>query len=157
MFYMSWVRIRSIRSPKSYSKELLNRKPHLVMLGIWFMGLCIWTPTTFAFGTIDYTLDVNFRPYYLKSIFNFVTWFIPLFSVLVLALCIIANLVSRHHRRRALSRISTNDRTLSSERKSIELIKNLSLIGIFRSIKSFDFRAQLKFIIIISTYWIQWV
>ena len=39
MLYMSYVRLRSIRSPKAYSNEILCKKPWLVMICFWATGI----------------------------------------------------------------------------------------------------------------------
>lgn len=42
MLYMSYVRLRSIKAPKSYEREILIRHPWRIMISFWAIGLGFW-------------------------------------------------------------------------------------------------------------------
>jgi hypothetical protein len=166
MFYISWARLRSIQAPKSFDKEFFLKRPIVVMMSIWTIGLGIWSSTSFLFGTVNYSIDIDFKPYWLKLAFNIVTWFIPLFSILVITLIVIYLLLLRHNSTIAKSRGNKiTDRSLfsfgySGNQTSLQttneneatLIKHL-----IYKFRHFHLNAQAKLTIIVASYWIQWV
>jgi hypothetical protein len=86
MLYMIYVSIRNVKNPKSYKKEIIIRKPYIVMACIWAIGLTIWIPITLSYGTVDYTVSVDFRPVYLQTIINFFSWFLIDMAILILTI-----------------------------------------------------------------------
>jgi hypothetical protein len=168
MLYISWARLRCIKAPKSFDKELLLRKPIIIMIFIWLMGLGIWTTTSFLFGTIDFTTDVKFRPYSLKLGFNIVTWLIPLLAILVVSVYVIYLLLVRHTSQIMMSKGTKNtERSLfsfgysgSANQSSMQPVNAQTPTltqRYIRRFKHFHMSAQIKLSIIVASYWIQWV
>jgi hypothetical protein len=166
MLFISWARLRSIQAPKSFDKELLLKKPIVIMVCIWTVGLGFWASTSFLFGTLDYTIDVDFKPEWVKLAFNIATWFIPLFSILVISVYVIYLLLVRHNSKISMSKGTKNtaERSLFSfgysANESLQTAngKELSLIyKLIKKFRHFHLSAQAKLTIIVTSYWIQWV
>lgn len=100
MLYMTWARLRSIRAPNTYEKELLARSPSLVCLLIWLGGLFLWTLITFSLGVDDYTTRISFKPSFVETILIFTTWFFPLAAILPISFYVIV-ILSRRRRKMA--------------------------------------------------------
>ena len=161
MLYMSWVRLRSIQAPKAYQSEFLIKRPILMMICFWTFGLSIWIPTTFIYGTVDFTTDVNFNPSYIKVIYNIVLWFIPLFSILIVASYIIYILEMRERRKKSMSNASSKGNFtvtfLNTQIASTTSeLKPSTYRKIFKYLYRFRLSGQAKFTIIIWTYWFEW-
>jgi len=154
MLYMSYVRIRSFRSPRGYTSEFLIKKPWMVMTSFWIIGILVWTPITFAFSTKDFTVDVNYMPYYLITIFNFISWCSILLLTLFLSIIVIHELSIRKRKRQEL--LDFKSASLNAPiGNSIALRTN----GSFRPRKRFRIRFdfQKKFYLIIFSFWTQWI
>ena len=157
MLYMSYVRIRSIRAPKHYTNEYLFRYPVFVMICFWILGLTTWIPIVFTYGLNQYTLSIAYgtNRLNLKTVLNFISWFIPLVFIFFISAQIIYYLNKRKRLASSNLKISTTNSAfnISSITSANIRIKNRNL---FRSCLNYRFSAQSKYMIIISTYWIQW-
>ena len=131
MLYASYARWRSMKNPQGYKFELLLKRPYWVMAGFWVFGISVWAPIAFACGVVENVLAINMSVYFNASV-NFATWCLPLIIVLVICVFIYVDLV----------RIVNRTKNM--------LAKNLSIWRKYR------IGAQLRFIIIMATYWIQW-
>ena len=154
MLYMSYVRIRSLRSPKGYTSEQLIKRPWMVMGSFWIMGIIAWTPITFGFSTKDFAIDVDYSPFFLVTIFNLISWFSVLLLTLLLSIIIIKELYLRKKKRNELFYNRSASVSITNGNSSLNTNES------FRSRRSrfrirFDF--QTKFYLIIFSYWIQWI
>jgi hypothetical protein len=150
MLYMCWVRLRSIKAPRTFKNEFLIRKNHSVMILLWFIGLGTWIPITFAFGTYEFSNEVAIHPLYLVTVINFFTWFIPVAFVVLYGVLIIIEL---NHRRnvKKQKRMTTIATSTMSETNSMAAMSGFS--GKFRRP---IFGPQAKFQLIIISFWVQW-
>ena len=182
MLYASYARLRSIVAPNSYRNEFLMKRPYLVMLGLWIFGLIIWIPITLSYGVIDYTLEINYEPVYLYSIFNLFSWALPLIAIFFLSIYIYSLLHMRNinSKKYYLNKNLTKNNVQITDSKmvwptSLIMDTNLAMpelssqayylslprneyvkIKILNYMKSFRLRAPGRFLIIMGTYWIQW-
>lgn len=129
MLYMSYVRLRSIKSPKLYSKEFLLRHPYSMMLFFWAITLPIWLQVAFYYKTCSFTTHINYHPHFVQSVINFFMWLLLLILVIGISLYIIYFLIVNKVKKKS--------------------IRNKSL---FRML----FNPKSKFTIIIAAYILQW-
>ena len=158
MFYITYVRVRSIQAPKTYNKELLMRRPEAVMACIWAFGLGVWTPIILSFGIKDFSCEVNIEMEFLVPLLNILLWFTPLFSILITALVLISLLrknsqrkshVSAHKHEASMyqqSRIPTRTMSFSHTNGTLSSLR----AQLNERMKSFRLGAQSKFMIIVS-------
>ena len=130
MLYMSYTRLRGIQNPKGFSNEILIQKPTYIMSGLWATGFLIFIPFVLICGMIEYTIKVDYQPFYIQSFVIILIWFSPLFLILVFSIQIMVELSKR-------------------EKKRGNIVKKIKL-------KSFRLTSVTKFQILILTYWIQW-
>ena len=99
MLYMSYVRLRSIISPKQYTKELLIKHPLVMIICFWVFSLSFWVTCSFVFKTKELTSHIDYEPHYLQSIINFFVWLLPLICVFSISIYILVLLtqVSKNH------------------------------------------------------------
>jgi hypothetical protein len=168
----SFARLRSIQcSITEYRKHFLMAKPILTCLAIWLIGLAIWIPTVLSFGVIEYTLEINYNPFYFISIINFFTWLLPLALIFYYSVKIVIVLCKSDRKRFEIRSITNNVHLAiipvneTTEVDSIESsisIKIFSnkltrkLCSIFIGVKYFAIRPQGKFSLIMGSYWFQW-
>ena len=145
MLYMSYVRIRSLRSPKGYTSEPLIKRPWMVMASFWVMGLLAWTPITFIFSTKDYNIKVNYTPFYLVTIFNLVSWFSVLLLIFSLSIIIIKELHLRKKIKQELKNDKRNSEIASHSHPVTTIKKRTNKFTLH-----FDF--QTKFYLIFFNY-----
>jgi hypothetical protein len=145
---MSYVRIRSLRSPRGYTSELLIKKPWMIMAIFWVLGLLAWTPITFIFSTKDYNIDVNYSPFYLVTIFRLVSWLSVLLLILSLSIIIIKELQLRKKIKQELTH--KNKSSIASISCPVTSLKK------HNSKFMLHFGFQTKFYLIIFSFWIQW-
>ena len=105
---MCWARLRSIVQPSKFKDEFILRRPPIVIALIWAFSLTIWIPVTLHFDTMDYSLNVDFKPIFLQNIFNALLWFLPLVFIFVLSVQIVWLLNKRSLRKLYLSRKLVN-------------------------------------------------
>jgi hypothetical protein len=182
MLYASYARLRSILDPNNYRNEFLMRRPYLVMLGLWIFGLSIWIPITLSYGVIDYTLEINYDPYYLYSVFNLFSWALPLSAIFFLSIYIyiLLHLRKIYSKKYHLNKNLTKNNVENTDSKrvwptSLVVDTNLAMpeltshayylslprneymkIKILNYLSSFRLRAPGRFLIIMGSYWIQW-
>lgn len=183
MLYMTWIRFRSIRAPNTYEKEILSQYPLYVSIGIWLLGLCIWIPITFSYGVADFSTNINFKPVWVEVLLIFITWFSPLIAIIVLAAFILMILNERnkrvaHMKRASLPSMVTHTTAAFPAARSDPAVDNdgasttmaATAATASASIKSKWRRSQLarkirshmrlgpqiRFEIIILSYWLQW-
>ena len=159
MLYMSWVRYRSIKAPKTFTHEFLIRKPYYVVICIWFVSLLVWVPTVNIFGVYQFSCTVAFTQVYLLTIYNLITWFIPLVGIFLLSLYIIVYLHLRNVLKRSkISRVLTNITGVSTSPSTKAPPENsfrrarLRRDGAWTRFKKVLFDPQLKFTIIVSSF-----
>jgi hypothetical protein len=162
MLYMSYIRLRSIQSPRHYSNEFLIKSPALMMLSFWAVSLLTWFIIVVIIGLNEFSLSVAFdeKTRYIQFAIYFIGWFLPLMLILIFSIQIIKYLVLKSQRTtnqrqminnsRDLMTI-TNNPTIDTNKTSINDSKKLRLKKVFR------FKPQTIFLIIISTFWLQWI
>ncbi len=138
MIYLSYSRLRAIKSPRSYSTEFLLKKPALIMAFIWLISFIIWTPIAFTFGLVNQSLIFNDS--LLIPIFQLIFWFLPLLIILIISCMIFYELKSKN---------KTNPSTVHP---TIDSNKSL-----FQYFFNFYIGKEALFAIIMSIYWIQWI
>ena len=168
MAYMSLARLRCIQAPKAFTQEFLMRKPCLVMLSIWIFSLGFWSFVVFGFGVPEYTNWVLYDPAYVKLILNFFFWFIPMMMIISFAGLTIYLLVIRRRKKMSKSKRisklrnegesvktrSVANTTTSSVRTGFSSLASIK--SLIRSVMSALCSPEIKFMIIILTYWLQW-
>jgi hypothetical protein len=182
MLYASYARLRSLYDPNNYRDEFLMKRPYLVMLCLWIFGLTVWIPITLSYGVIDYSLEINFEPFYLYSIFNLFSWALPLIMIFFLSIyiyCLLQlrkNYSKKYYLNKNLTKNNvrfTNSKMvwpsslimdtnfampeLTSQAYYLSLPRNEYIkIKILNYLKNFRLRAPGRFLIIMGSYWIQW-
>jgi hypothetical protein len=130
MLYMSYARLRSIKSPKNFSNEILLHKPNYVIIAFWLISAGLWLGFTFLFKTFEFETHIDYHPHYTQSLINFFLWLLPLLIVLIISLYIIYYLKYKHHK-------------TSSTHQHKSILHSLVT-------------PQSKFSLIIASYLIQW-
>jgi hypothetical protein len=176
MLFMSWARLRSIVEPTKFKDEFLIRRPKMVMAACWALGLAIWTPVTIAFNTEDFSASLEWNPAFLQKIINFLFWFSILFAILVLSAKIIFHLYVRSLRKMYLSKKMTKgkrgDASTSIANNRVSALNPTTTVTAPRSTdtstmthrtrvsrffkKKLVLKPQVRFLMIILIYWIQW-
>lgn len=158
MFYMSYVRIRSLEAPKSYLDEFLIRHPVYIMISFWVMGLTTWIPVVYVYGVKEYSLDINYgdENYALKISLNIITWLIPLLLILIISIKIVYFLNMRK-RNAIVMRAPKKSTIYSGNATTTTISRETWNRRLFKACFNYRFSAQTKFMIIISTYWLQWI
>jgi hypothetical protein len=162
MAYACYAKLRSIQSPKGYKREYLLRKPYLVIMIIWLFSLIVWTSFSFGFGLSNYKLSVNFRPLFYVTIANFLLWFLPLVVIFIIAIYVFVLILTKRRKIRnfilirnknQISPITKNFKILNGDFVfSFNFIKvNYSLMK-----KKYRLTAANRFLIIVSSFWLQW-
>lgn len=77
MLYISLAKLRSIQAPTTYHKEILFRKPYLVIGIIWLFGLITWIIIVKYFDLSPFTMQVNYKPDFIRNIVNLFFWLLP--------------------------------------------------------------------------------
>ncbi len=168
MLYMSYIRLRSIQSPKHYLNEKLIKKPILMMVSFWAINLTIWIIIVSVFELDEFSLDVAFdqNTQYISLFINFIGWFIPLILILIYSIQTVLFLRKRSkridHRRKKPEQTAAVE-TVNINRQPITVMSRATLANvpvelnkIKRLRKILHFKPQTVFLIITSTYWIQW-
>jgi hypothetical protein len=168
MLYMSYIRLRSIQSPKDYLNEKLIKKPIFMMVSFWAINLTIWIIIVSVFELDEFSLDVAFdqNTQYISLFINFIGWFIPLILILIYSIQTVLFLRKRSkridHRRKKPEQTAAVE-TVNINRQPITVMSRATLANvpvelnkIKRLRKILHFKPQTVFLIIISTYWIQW-
>lgn len=158
MLLITWIRFRSIKAPKTFEKEALARHPFILSISIWLTGLVIWTALTLSFGVDDYSTNVRFNPDFLGIILIFLTWFIPLTAIIILAVYILVILNRRRRQVATMRKFSPSVTHVSALPINSEFPTNTSKRRVFKKKLKSAFRLgpQIRFQIIITSYWIQW-
>jgi len=145
MLYMSYIRLRSIQSPKHYSNEFLIKSPVLMMLSFWAVSLLTWFIIVLVIGLNEFSLSVAFdgKTQYIQFVIYFIGWFSPLMLILIFSIQIIKYLILKSQR-------------TSNQRQMINTSTTGSNNTKFNK-RLFRFKPQTIFLIIISTYWLQWI
>jgi hypothetical protein len=162
MLYMSYIRLRSIQSPKHYSNEFLIKSPVLMMLSFWVVSLLTWFIIVLVIGLNEFSLSVAFdrKTQYIQFVIYFIGWFSPLMLILIFSIQIIKYLIIKSKRTSVQRQMINNSRdlmtitnnpTIDTNKTSINDSKKLRLEKFFR------FKPQTIFLIIISTFWLQWI
>lgn len=157
MLYMSYIRLRSIKSPKNYTREILIKRPVLMMMSFWAVSLTIWLIIVFVIGLNEFSLRVAFdgKTQYVQFVVYFIGWFIPLMLILILSAIIVHFLIQKSRKTDAQRQRLNNGTNIASSNRHTAGSNNVS--NNFRNIGSFfRFKPQTTFFIIISTYWLQW-
>ena len=108
MLYMSYVRLRSIISPKQYTKELLIKQPIVMIIIFWVFGLAYWVTCSFVFKTKEFSSHIDYEPHYLQSIINFFVWLLPLicvFSISVYILVLLTQVSKKNLNKKMMKQI----------------------------------------------------
>lgn len=177
MFYMSYVRFRSLKAPFSYHREFFIKHCHLVMAIIWVIGLSIWIAVAFSFGLFNFTNIINYNPLYSQAIINFFVWVIPLALIILIAFKINFILKKRSRKKSDLkfAKILKSSTIYSSKLHTLSFVsvqktgsfsrpslyqttqqsKSNRITQIGNCLMNLD--AQTKFLIIIGTFLIQWL
>ena len=159
MLYMSYVRLRSIQSPRTYQIEVLIKKPWLVMLAFWALGLGFYIPVTFGFGVHDFSVSVQYSPPYLTSIFNFFTWMIPMILNAIFALLVMRELHLRNKKKNNMSQHHKQNSNENSIATHVNHSQHLHKRSIQNQAKLCLILPNLKpttrFQIIIFSYWFE--
>jgi hypothetical protein len=161
MAYASYALLRSIKNPKGYARELMFRKPYIIMILIWVFDLVIWSLIAVAFHVNDFTKDIEFKPIFLVSLINVLLWLAPLNLVLFLSI-LVFDLLRRREIKRKL--ISTKLKQSNTMNTSLSIITPTSLTPSNNTIISkrinfsqiFNLSAKIKFSLLMGSYWIQW-
>lgn len=166
MLYMSYIRLRSIQSPKHYLNEKLIKRPILMMVSFWAISLTIWIIIVSVFELDEFSLDVAFdrNTQYISLFINFIGWFMPLILILIYSIQTV--LFLRKRSKRIDHRRKKPEQTVEVETVNIRKTTVMSrptlpnvpveLNKIKRIRKILHFKPQTVFLIIISTYWMQW-
>jgi hypothetical protein len=101
MLYMSYARLRSIKSPKNFTSEILLHKPNYAIISFWVISISLWLGFTFLFKTFEFTTHIDYHPHFTQSLINFILWLLPLLMVLFISLYIIYYLKFKHHKNTA--------------------------------------------------------
>jgi len=149
----------------------LISKPILTCLSIWLIGFTFWIPTVFSFGIIEHKLEIKYNPFYLISIFNFVSWLLPLALIIYYSIKIVI-ILCKNDRKKFEIRSITNNLHLAiipvnetSEVVSIESFISIKLFdnkltrklcSIIIALKYFILRPQGKFTLVMASFWFQW-
>jgi hypothetical protein len=150
MLYMCWARLRCVMAPGSFSQDLLMRKPLTFMILMWLIDLSVWALIVNVFGMTDYSLNVNYNPSYVSSIFNLVFWFVPLVLIFVVALFLIYKLHEFSIRRKIL---------LGSSQ--VHMVQHHdSHVSFHVSLPHVTFHSMsphVRFVLIVVIYWFSWI
>jgi hypothetical protein len=166
MLYMCWARYRSVAVPTTFKNEILIKNPKTVMASIWVIGLSIWTPITIRYNNLDFSSNLNYDPVYLQNIFNTLFWFVPLMLILYFSLQIIWILKKRDLKKIQMRNKVRAGLTIATVFAKGSLIQNEPMANLAAEIKkqhvvsrkkpSTRWTPQVRFILIILIYWIQW-
>lgn len=144
MVYMAFVLLRSVKAPYDFKSELLIKRPKLTVLCIWIIGFTIWTPITLSYGIVPHTLDINFKYPYQKFILSLLFWFMILIVLLIIGLALMRNINSLKNKR-----ITVIAETNTKRNKTIN--------NRIKRIRSINLHSQLKIVLLVFTFWLQWV
>lgn len=157
MLYMTWVRFRSITAPNTYEKELIARKPKLIFVLIWLIGVIIWIPVVIKYGVVDYTVDVDYKYKAVELLLISSTWFLPLVSIFVLSVVILVILNRRTRRKIDMkSSLAVKSQHTNTGMESMATRLTSRQVILMRLRNFFHLGPQIRFQIIIISYCIQW-
>lgn len=105
MLYITYARMRSIQAPFTFENEHLIRKPLVMLASFYLIGYTIWIPIVFGFGSSEFSASIDWQPYYLPVIVEFVAYFIPLAGTILIGFYMIFLLNKRKQQTRVLSTI----------------------------------------------------
>ena len=125
---MSYARLRSIQSPKSFTSEFLLKSPKLIILSFWIFGFTIYPIILAICGTQEFTANINYQPSSLKSLVDILFYFAPLTTITILSVILWLLLRKR-----------------DKNKKSVEKKKS-----------RFHMSSQTRFLLMMFVFWIQW-
>lgn len=126
--YMSYARLRSIQSPKSFTNENLLKRPRLTILSFWIFGLILYSTILIICGTQEFTGNINYKPNSMKSLVDILFWFAPLSTITILSIILWTLLKNR-----------------DNNKKSVEKKKS-----------RFHLSSHTRFLFMMFVFWIQW-
>jgi hypothetical protein len=168
MLYMSYIRLRSIQSPKHYLNEKLIKRPILMMVSFWAISLTIWIIIVSVFELDEFSLSVAFdrNTQYISLFINFIGWFMPLMLIFYFSVETMIFLRKRSRRITNLRRVNIPEnasitvitkRVITSKKTTVTSPNEKTKTNKIKRMKNFFyFKPQTVFLIIISTYWMQW-
>ena len=158
MLYMSWLRFRSIRAPKTYQKEIIARKPELMCFAFWLIGFLVWVPVLVFYGLEDYSVDINYKNKIVGTLLIFFSWCFPLAIIIALSISILVTL-RRTIRKKVMLKheLSNNSHSANSIHSKTESTNTLKTPIRMRMKKLFNLGPQIRFQIIIGSYCLQWL
>ncbi|CAF0799931.1 unnamed protein product [Brachionus calyciflorus] len=142
MFYLSYILLRSIRAPLNFKNEFLVRNPKKVLASIWLISFSIWSAIANSYGLVAFTLGINFKTSFEIFIYSFLLWFIPLICLLIIGIVLIIN----------MNVIKKTQIQIITNRNQNEITQNK-----IRKIELMNRHAQYKIVLLIFTFWVQWM
>jgi hypothetical protein len=85
MVYMSYARLRSIKSPKAFTDEFLLKRPILMIVCFWIFGFTVYAIILITCGTQEYTGYINYKPASMKILVDVLFWLAPLSTISILS------------------------------------------------------------------------
>ena len=159
MLYLIYTTIRSIKAPRSFQNELLIKRPIVILFIFWIIGFTTWIPVVNYFGTVEFTNSIRFTPLYLQSIINFFAWFLIVDLIFILSLYLLVLIEIKRgkikkYKQRSFFSIGFLKKINFSRLFKMNNLRNNKLKLIKRRDLYWD--AQLKFVITIFFYLLQW-
>jgi hypothetical protein len=155
--------------PTTFKREVFIKNPVRVMASIWAISLTIWVPITIIFNNVNFSSTLDYHPIYFQNIFNIFFWFVPLILILVFSLRIIWILNKRDLKKISLRNKAGIRMTIMTVYVNGSLIHNTPQTNLTVASPSTKkksvvvkkklfkrFTPQIRFILIILIYWIQW-
>ena len=148
--------LRSIKAPSTFKNEYLIKKPYILIIIFWAVGLLIWIPIVNVLGTIEYSTSVKYNSLYIQLITNIFTWLIIDILILVLSIYFLVLI-----RIKSINMKKYKSRKINSD----SISKRITRIFSFNSSKNVQMtkrrdvytEAQSRFLIITSFFFIQWI
>ncbi len=140
-----------------------------MMVSFWAITLTIWIIIVSVFRLDDFSLNVAFdrNTQYISLFFNFIGWFVPLMLIFYFSAETMIFLRKRSRKIDNLRKVNTPEtasitvitkRVTPSKKTTVTSpMEKTKTKKIKRLKKLFQFKPQTVFLIIISTYWIQWM
>ena len=156
MLYIIYMTLRSIKAPSTFKNEYLIKKPYILIIIFWAVGLLIWIPIVNVLGTIEYSTSVKYNSLYIQLITNIFTWLIIDILILVLSIYFLVLI-----RIKSINMKKYKSRKINSD----SISKRITRIFSFNSSKNVQMtkrrdvytEAQSRFLIITSFFFIQWI
>ena len=161
IFYLSYVRLRSVQNPNGFNFEKIIKKTKFVLASIWIINFVIWIPITIGFGPIKDSIEIHFKPVFLKSLINLMRLFPLIISNILsgLLVWIVYKMEKNVHLnkfqvKKTCRLFTIDDRKVDNSKKKPELHKINSILHTLFLKLNLGTKQKIFFIIIMNT--IQW-